>query len=104
MKKGSNLVLIILVIVLALGNLFFGYMFFFHKNTPNRQGFTNMQLTDAQKQEVTSFFDSTTDTTQITTYCSQNRMECFYYCRTINPSNSYCSQLMQNRTNFQTPQ
>jgi hypothetical protein len=104
MKKGNNTILIILVVILSLGNLFFGYMFFFHKNVPNRQGFANMQITDAQKQEVTSFFDSTTDTTQIANYCNQNRIECFYYCRTINPTNSYCSQLMQNRTNFQPSQ
>jgi hypothetical protein len=95
MKK-NNLILIILVGILLSSNLFFGYMLFFHKNGPG-QGFQDMQLTDAQKQAVTSFFNSTTDTAKITDYCNQNRMECFYYCRTINPSNSYCSELMKNR-------
>ncbi len=99
MKK-NNLVLIILVGILLISNLFFGYMLFFHKNT---RGFQNLQLTDAQKQSVTSFFDSTTDTAKITDYCNQNRMECFYYCRTINPSNSYCSELVKNRPTSQSP-
>lgn len=102
MKK--NLILIILVGILVMSNLFFGYMLFFHKNGPSRQGFQNMQITDAQKQAVTSFFDSTTNTAKITDYCNQNRMECFYYCRTINPSNSYCSELMKNRPISQSSQ
>jgi hypothetical protein len=95
MKK-NNTILIILVGILVISNLFFGYMLFFHRSRP--QGFQNVQLTDEQKQSVTSFFSSTTDTTKITDYCNQNRMECFYYCRTINPSNTFCSQLMQRRT------
>lgn len=101
MKK-NNLVLIILVGVLLASNLFFGYMLFFHKNRPNMQGFA-IQLTDAQKQDVTSFFSSTTDTTKITDYCNTNRMECFYYCRSIDPNNSYCSTLMQRRPTATQP-
>lgn len=102
MKKNSNLILIVLVVVLLMSNLFFGYMLFFHKSRPNFQGFQNIQLTDEQKQSVTSFFSSTTDTTKMTDYCSQNRMECFYYCRNINPNNTFCSQLMQRRPDSQT--
>jgi hypothetical protein len=94
MKK-DNLVLIILVGVLFVSNLFFGYMLFFHKNNPNFQGPQNMQLTDEQIQSVTSFFESTTDETEINDYCNENEMACFYYCRNINPDNSFCSQLMQ---------
>ena len=94
--KNSNTILIILIVVLIISNLFFGYMLFFHKNRPNFQG-QNMQLTDEQIQSVTSFFSSTTDTTKINDYCAQNRTECFYYCRQINPNNQFCSQLMQMR-------
>jgi len=109
MKKDSNLILIILVAVLLMSNLFLGYMLFFHKNRPNSQGFPNqgfqdIQLTDEQKQNVTSFFSSTTDAAKINDYCSQNRMECFYYCRDINPNNELCSQLMQRRPNSQPAQ
>ncbi len=104
MKKG-NLVLIILVGVLITSNLLFGYLLFFNKGgRPNFQNPPNMELTDEQISEVTSFFKSTTDTTAIKTYCDENRMECFYYCRNVDSTNAYCSQLPQRGQNSQLPQ
>lgn len=106
--KNSNTLLIVAVIILLISNLFFGYMFFFHKSGPgfNRGNFPQMQLTDEQIQSVTSFFESTTDINEITDYCDnqENRMLCFYYCRTINPDHEICSQLMQGRPNSQQTQ
>jgi len=104
--KNTNTLLIVVVILLAISNLFFGYMFFFHKSEPNfnRGNFQQMQLTDEQIQSVTSFFENTSDTNEITDYCNSNRMECFYYCRTINPDHEICSQLMQGRPNSQQTQ
>ncbi len=98
--KNTNTILIIAVVVLLMSNLFFGYMFFFHKNVPGpgfRGNFQQMQLTDEQIQSVTSFFENTPDINEITDHCNNNRMECFYYCRNINPNHEYCSQLMQGR-------
>ncbi|HJX50332.1 MAG TPA: hypothetical protein VJ438_02625 [Candidatus Nanoarchaeia archaeon] len=102
----NNTLLIGVVIVLLLSNLFFGYMFFFHNNRTNfnRGEFPQMQLTDEQIQSVTSFFEDNFDTNEITDYCNNNRMECFYYCRTINPDHEICSQLMQGRPNSQQTQ
>jgi len=102
----NNTLLIGIVILLLISNLFFGYMFFFHKSGPdfNRGNFQQMQLTDEQIQSVTSFFENTSDTNEITDYCNNNRMECFYYCRTINPDHEICSQLMQGRPNSQQTQ
>ena len=103
--KNKNVLLILLVVLLLMSNFFFGYMLLKPKYAPdfrrdfNRGDFQQMQLTDEQIQSVTSFFDSTTDTTKINNYCEQNRMECFYYCRNINTNNQYCSQLMQGRPN-----
>jgi hypothetical protein len=104
----TNTLLIGAVIVLLIGDLFFGYMFFFHNNRPG-SGFRGtgnspqMQLSDGQKQSVTSFFESTTNIDEITSYCDnqENRMLCFYYCSQVNPDHEYCSQLMQERPNFQ---
>lgn len=107
LMKNTNTLLIVVVILLAISNLFFGYMFFFHKNTPNFIGGVQqmqIQLTDEQIQSVTSFFENTSDTNEITDYCNNNRMECFYYCRTINPDHEICSQLMQGRPNSQQTQ
>jgi len=99
LMKNTNTLLIIVVIFLLISNLFFGYMFFFHKSGPkfNRGDFSQMQLTDEQINNVKTFFESNTDINEITNYCEDNRMECFYYCREINSSHEYCSQLMQGR-------
>jgi hypothetical protein len=94
MKTNSNVILIIVVAVLLISNLFFGYMLFFRKgNSPDQRGFQNAQLTDEQKQNVNSFFESTTDTTAINNYCKQNMIGCFYYCKEVNSANSFCSQI-----------
>ncbi len=98
MKKDT--ILIILVIALLASNIFFGYMFFFHKESPNFRGnFPQMELTGEQIQSVTSFFESTTNSEEITNYCNNNQMECFYYCRNINSDHEFCSQLMKMRPN-----
>ena len=96
----SNTLLIGAVIVLLISNLFFGYMFFFHNNRLGsgfKGNFPQMQLSDEQIQSITSFFESTTNIDDITSYCNnqENRMLCFYYCREINSSHEYCYQLMQ---------
>jgi hypothetical protein len=107
LMKNSNTILIVAVIILLISNLFFGYMLFFHNNQGRlgpRGDFPQMQLTDEQIQEVTSFFNSTTDITEIKDYCDVNRMNCFYYCRTVNPDHEICSQLMQGRPNSQQAQ
>ncbi len=106
LMKNTNTLVIVVLILLVISNLFFGYMFFFHNNQPNfnRGNFQQMQLTNEQIQSVTSFFENTLDTNEITDYCNNNRMECFYYCRTINPDHEICSQLMQGRPNSQQTQ
>ena len=102
--KNSNTILIVAVVILLISNLFFGYMLLKPKRGPDMRGFPQMQLTDEQIQEVTSFFNSTTDINEIKDYCDSNRMNCFYYCRSINPDHEICSQLMQGRPNSQQAQ
>ena len=105
----NNTLLIGIVILLLISNLFFGYMFFFHNNRPGagfRGNFQQMQLSDEQRQSITSFFESTTNIDDITSYCNnqENRMLCFYYCREINSNHEYCSQLMQGMPDSQQVQ
>jgi len=57
----------------------------------------NMQLNETQIQEVTSFFDSATDSEEIQKYCQSNRNSCMYYCSQVNQSNEFCSQMQPNR-------
>lgn len=104
--KNQNALLIGVVILLLMGNLFFGYMFFFQKNqfgSGTRGDFPQMQLTDKQISDVTAFFESTSNTEDIASYCENNRMGCFYYCREINSNHDYCSQLMQNMPDSSGP-
>jgi len=104
MKKAiaqkSNLtkgLIIGLIIGLILGGLA-GYLISnnFHKNNfsgrGNFQG--NFQIDEQTKNDIVSFFDSTNDTNEINSYCEQNRMYCAYYCRSINPDNGACKNLM----------
>ena len=94
LKKG---IMVGLISGLILGALA-GYLL---HNTINRgannnfpQGRGNFQIDEKTKNEITSFFQSTSDINQINTYCEQNRMYCFYYCKSINPSDEICSQII----------
>jgi len=102
--KTSNTILIIIVIVLLASNLFFGYLLLKPRHGSDFRGFQQMQLTDEQIDNIKTFFQNTQDLNEIKTYCDTNRMECFYYCRNINPSHEICSQLMQGRPSSQEVQ
>ena len=95
LKKGILIGIIIGLIIGVVGGYFI-YTDLIHggtsRNFPGGRG--NFQISDASKAEVTSFFENTTDINSINSYCQQNRMNCAYYCRTINPSNEACSSIM----------
>jgi hypothetical protein len=99
-KKFSMKWMIIGVSVIIVIALIAGY--FYINNRHNRFG-QRVQLNQQQIDEVTSFFSNTTDANQINDYCTNNRPSCVYYCRTIDSSNPYCNQIM-NQTRTPTPQ
>lgn len=100
--KNSNNLLIVLVALLLLSNMFFGYMFFFHKPKPDFQGrMPQIQLSDDEINAIESFFNSNPSAEEITDYCNNNRMNCAYYCMNIDQNNDFCSQMMQQRPGFQ---
>ena len=98
MKKGIIVLIVFIVLLLIAASVgaslyFAGY---FNKTSQRPRGQGNFQqLTQVQIDEITSYFQSTTDINAISTYCNdtQNRMSCFYYCRNIEPTNAYCTQL-----------
>lgn len=53
----------------------------------------NFQMNDTVKTEISSFFDNTQDTEQISAYCQNNPGYCIEYCRNINPSSEVCKTL-----------
>jgi hypothetical protein len=53
----------------------------------------NFQINDSVKSEITSFFESTSNTEEINNYCQNNLRYCMEYCRNINPSHEICNEL-----------
>ncbi len=82
-----------LIVGLAAGG-FGGYLLFGKMNKPNQNFMrnTNFQLDESAKQQTALFFNSTEDINEISSYCQQNRANCFYYCREINPQHKICSE------------
>ena len=54
------------------------------------------QINESVKAEITSFFESTSDTDEVNNYCQENPMYCMEYCRNINPSDDICEELIVN--------
>jgi len=63
------------------------------------RGNFNFQIDEQTKNEITSFFESASDINEINSYCGQNRVNCAYYCRDINPNHEICKQIL----NFTRP-
>ena len=99
MKNKSLIWIIVGAVILII--LVIAGAFYFLSNKPQRPGpGGNFQLTQAQTDDVNNFFSSNPPADQINTYCAQNRMNCFYYCRN-NPSAVACQTIMNfTRGNF----
>lgn len=54
----------------------------------------NFQLNQIEINAVTDFFKNNPSSEEITNYCNNNRMNCFYYCRNINTEADYCKSIM----------
>ena len=95
MKKGMFVVIIVIIILIIIG-ITAGYLYYkgFFNNKQPRFPRQNFQLNESQINEVTSFFNSSPTSEQIQNYCNASRMNCFYYCRNINPENNYCKELV----------
>jgi len=88
-----------IIIGLILGLIIGALSRYIVHNVINRNfipGRGNFQIDENAKTEITAFFDSTSDMTEINSYCNQNRMYCSYYCRSINPVNEICNQIMNS--------
>jgi len=106
MKKGKITMIIVVSIFLVIA-IVAGYLYFsgaFNKNNYSgnsnnyfmgmmRGDRTAFQLSSQQINEINSFFDSNPSPDKITSYCSQNRGYCFYYCRNLS-NQSICREIM----------
>jgi hypothetical protein len=96
MDKKTKWMVTGLIIGLVLGLIIGGIGSYFIHNSTNRnfmQGRGNFQIDDKTKNEITSFFNSTSDINTIISYCGQNRVNCAYYCRNINPNSGICKEI-----------
>jgi Na+/glutamate symporter len=96
MDKLTKGIIIGLIIGLVLGLVIGGVVGYFLHNNMNRnftQGRGNFQIDENTKNEITSFFETNTDMNTISSYCEQNRVNCLYYCRSINPNHEICKEL-----------
>ena len=102
MKREKLIITVLAIVVIVLVIAAFGYIYYSkYLSHPKRNGefgnFSsqrNLQLNESQTLEVKQFFDGTTDIAEINSYCQNNRMNCFYYCRTINPNHEICREMM----------
>lgn len=100
MKNKNIGIIIVVAVIVLIGGLFY---FFYHSSNPvnsqsgrfgNGRGMRNFTLSQEQINNVTTFFGSNPSIIDINSYCSNNRMNCFYYCRIIDSNNDYCKTMM----------
>jgi len=53
----------------------------------------NFQIDEQTKIEIQTFFNSTSDMSEIKSYCDSHIANCFYYCRNVNQDHEICSEL-----------
>jgi len=87
----ANKILIGLLIGLVVGGVASYLIFNNHRGFSGRNFQSN--LSEAQINDLTSFFNSNYTSGEIKSYCEQNRMNCMYYCRNINQDNEICKNM-----------
>ncbi len=105
-EKNSGKIIIFSVIFLVVG-LIVGYILGvyvihpsqnFNRNPGNFAG--QFQINQSSISEVTNVFSNAKSLSDVESYCSvagsQNMMNCFYYCRNVEPTNQYCSSIMNS--------
>jgi len=85
-----------LIIGILIGLILGGIVGYFICNnsrrvTPFRN--QNFQIDEDTKKQIYFFFENTTDIDEIRSYCENNRINCFYYCKNINQNHVICSEL-----------
>jgi hypothetical protein len=101
-KSRINILLFVIIGIIIIGIvsiIAYSYVFKNHPKTPrpnndNGPVREDFQFNETQIDEITLFFNSTTDIDTINNYCNKNRQNCFYYCRDIDPNNEFCKQLI----------
>lgn len=102
-KKSQNKKIIIFSAIFLLAGGIIGYLIGsntgrinnpgdFDSSGKDFSGMGNFQIDETAIAEVTAIFESGT-TSEIETYCQENRMNCAYYCMQVDSENEICSIL-----------
>jgi len=92
MEKLTKGIIIGLIVGLIIGGIL-GYVLHNQINRNFIQGRENPQINEETIKEIENFFESNSDINEIRSYCDNYRVNCFYYCRNINPDHEICSQI-----------
>jgi hypothetical protein len=92
MSKKIVFLIIGLIFGLILGSI--GGYICGHKFSKNNFGkFNNFQITEEEKSNVSSIFESSNET-EIASFCEKNRPSCIYYCSQVDKNKGICSQIL----------
>jgi hypothetical protein len=124
MKKSNTVLIIIIsaVILLTILGITVGY-FYFQRHSENNQNPSgrgnfpfnesgrmprnfssngsreppqNFQLNESQISETMSFFSGGASLDEMRSYCTDNRVNCMYYCRNVGFNSSICGEMMND--------
>ena len=94
MKKHTILLIcaiVFLIVVVVIVNIQYLVLF-----KDSQKGFAKIQekkLNETQIQDVIALFNSTSNLTEIKSFCLKERGSCVYYCRNIDRNDSMCADL-----------
>jgi len=93
-KRAIGVIIILLVILVVIGatSTYLYYKILFKSKHPGFER-RNFPINESQIKDVTSFFNATANLSEIKSYCNNNRVSCFYYCRSINQNHEICKEL-----------
>jgi hypothetical protein len=93
----TNKILTGLIIGLLIGLVVGGSASYFifnnHRSNFPRDGNFQPNLSESQIKELTSFFNENHTPEEVSSYCEQNMMNCFYYCKNMNQSKEICGNM-----------
>ena len=97
-----KIIIVVAALLIVIGTATgFAYYRGYSHNKDKRFQRGNFPINESQINELTSFFNNTTNLDEIKNYCNTNRVNCFYYCRNINPNHEICKDLFNyNRSNY----
>jgi len=88
-----------LIVGLVLGGII-GYLVGTNLHRNNFMRNPNLHIDEVTIDQISSFFENTSDINEIRSYCDENRMYCMYYCRDMNQDHEICEELTNTMSSW----